>query len=149
MWRAATRFEFTRSVLFLLGVMLSQATLVLADPAAAPVAASPSMNPYQFILGTVNFFLIAFFVYYVLMLRPQQLKQDEHARFLKDLKRDEEVVTSGGLLGKVTALSPEFITIDVGSGTKLRFTPDHVLPIKQKPPAEKQGKSSVKELAAK
>lgn len=104
-----------------------------AQDAAAPAASNPMPMPFQFILGSVNFFLIAFFVYYVLVLRPNQLRQENHARFIKALKRDEEVVTSGGVLGRVAALSPEFITVDVGSGVKLRVQHDHVFAPKPAP----------------
>jgi len=143
------RIEFLAIALLLIAtaVFLSQTPAFADDVAAAAAPTSARMNPFQFILGTVNFFLIAFFVYYVLMLRPQQLKQDEHARFLRDLKRDEEVVTSGGLLGRVSAIAPEQITVDVGSGTKLRFKPEHVFPLRAQ--ANKAEEKAGKQLAAK
>ncbi len=95
-----------------------------AAPLTAPAGAMPS--PFQFILGTVNFFLIAFFVYYILVLRPTQQKQEEQQRFVKGLKNGDAVITSGGILGRVSAVSPEYITVEVAPGMKLRVTPDHV-----------------------
>ena len=103
------------------------------------VAAAPS--PFHFILGTVNFFLIAFFVYYILVLRPSQLKQEEQIRFVKGLKSNDPVVTSGGILGRISAMSPEYITIEVAPGMKLRVTPDHVYAPDGKPVAAAESKA--------
>ncbi|MFN8388876.1 MAG: preprotein translocase subunit YajC [Bdellovibrionota bacterium] len=103
-----------------------------ADPAAAPSAPAPGVaegappTPFQFILSSVNFFLIAFFVYYMLVLRPQQVKQEEQLRFIRDLKKDDEVVTSGGIFGRVREVSPESITVEVANGVRIRVQPQHV-----------------------
>lgn len=92
----------------------------------AAAAAAPVVTPFHFILGTVNFFLLAFFVYYILVLRPQQLKGDQQSKFLAALKKGDEVMTSGGIVGKVTQVSPDMITLEISSGVKVRVLPEHV-----------------------
>ncbi len=99
---------------------------------AAPVATAPvGATPYDFISGTVQFFLMAFFVYFLLVLRPQQVKEDEQARFLRDLKKDDEVLTSGGLLGKVIAVGEGSVSVEIASGVRVRVVPQHLSPAPQ------------------
>ncbi len=129
----------------LFSVFIALLTLILTDvsavfaqaadaaPAAGAAPAGPQQHtPFQFILNTVNFFLIAFFVYYVLVLRPSQLKQEQQARFLKELKKDEEVVTTGGIIGRVASITPEAISVEVAPGTRIRFRPENVSPYQVK-----------------
>lgn len=61
-------------------------------------------------------------VAYFFMIRPQQQKQKEQKKFLENLKKGDEVVTIGGLHGKVSSLNETTITIEVDNkGTKLTF----------------------------
>lgn len=97
-----------------------------ADGIAA-VTPTPQMSPFTFILGTVNFFLFGFLVYFIVYLRPQQQKEEEHKKFLAALKPNDEVLTRGGVLGKVSAIKEGQITVEVASGVKLRVHPSYVL----------------------
>ncbi len=107
-----------------------------ADPATPSAVSAPAQNtaetPFQFIFQTVQFFLFGFFIYYMLVLRPQQLNEETQARFLKDLKKDDDVETSGGILGKVVAIAEDFITVEVASGVKLKVLKPHIKATKQK-----------------
>jgi preprotein translocase subunit YajC len=109
-------------------------TTLIASPALADGAAAvpPQMSPFTFILGTVNFFLFGFLVYFIVYLRPQQQKEEEHKKFLASLKQNDEVLTRGGVLGKVSAVKPEQITIEVANGVKLRVHPSYVLSVSAK-----------------
>ncbi|HJP12284.1 MAG TPA: preprotein translocase subunit YajC, partial [Gammaproteobacteria bacterium] len=52
-----------------------------------------------------EFFLIAMFVLmYFLLIRPQQKRAKEHKKLLNELKKGDEVVTNGGVIGKVTSV---------------------------------------------
>ena len=126
------------SVLFAAMLLLASAFCfpesTFAQDTAVGTSGMPAQpTPYQFILGSVNFFLLAFFVYYVFVLRPTQLKQDEHARFLKDLKAGDEVIAGAGMFGKVTAIQPEFITVEIAANTRIRVQSDHVASAVPKP----------------
>ncbi len=103
----------------------------LTDPGGALAG---THTPFQFILGTVNFVLMAFFVYYVFVLRPGQLKEEEQSRFIRDLKKDDDVLTSGGLLGKAVVIQKEWITVDLGGGVKVRVHPNHIFSSKESGP---------------
>ena len=60
--------------------------------------------------------LIAMFaILYFLMIRPQMKRQKEHRNLVANLAKGDEVITSGGLLGKVTKVTDSYITIEVSS----------------------------------
>jgi len=141
----AAVFSFAAVIFCLAALQLFSEAMAYADvvvPTPPPPgnvvaanAAGAMPSPFHFILGTVNFFLIAFFVYYILVLRPAQLKQEEQLRFVKGLKSGDPVVTSGGILGRASAISPEFVTVEVAPGMKLRVLPEHVFGPDGKPAA--------------
>ena len=61
-------------------------------------------------------------VFYFFMIRPQQTKQKEQKKFLENLKKGDEVVTLGGVHGKVSSVNESTVILDVdGKGTKLTF----------------------------
>ncbi len=70
----------------------------------------------------VNFIplVLVFVIFYLLLIRPQQKKTKEHAEMLAKLKKNDEVVTSGGIYGKVIALSDEVITLEVAPNVRVR-----------------------------
>ena len=64
-----------------------------------------------------EFFLIAMFVLmYFLLIRPQQKRAKEHKKLLNELKNGDEVVTNGGVIGKVTSVDESFATIEISDG---------------------------------
>jgi preprotein translocase subunit YajC len=66
-------------------------------------------------------------VFYFLMIRPQQKQAKEHQKLLGGLKRGDEVVTQGGLLGTVYQVEDRTVTLDVGAGTKVRFLKANII----------------------
>ncbi|MBH24140.1 MAG: preprotein translocase subunit YajC [Myxococcales bacterium] len=70
---------------------------------------------------------LVFGIMYVLVIRPQQKKQQEHEEYLKALKSGDKVVTQGGLFGRVTAVSERTITLDIGDRTRVKVLRSHVI----------------------
>ena len=66
-------------------------------------------------------------VFYFLLIRPQQKQAKEHQKLLTGLKRGEEVVTQGGMIGTVVQVEDRTVTLDVGSGTKVRVLKANVV----------------------
>lgn len=58
-------------------------------------------------------------VFYFFMIRPQQKKQKELKKFREGLKKGDEVVTSGGMYGKIASISDTKITLQVDTSTKV------------------------------
>ena len=70
--------------------------------------------------------LLMFVVFYFLLIRPQQKKAKEHQTMLSNLKRGDNIVTTGGLLGKITGLTDKTITVEVAEKIRLRVLRSHV-----------------------
>lgn len=58
--------------------------------------------------------ILMFVVFYFLLIRPQQKRQKEHAEMVKDLKKGDRVVTSGGIIGTVHTLQDDYVVLKVG-----------------------------------
>jgi preprotein translocase subunit YajC len=82
-----------------------------AGGAAAP---SPLVSMLPLVLIAV--------VFYFLLLRPQQQKAKEHRLMLANLKRNDEVITAGGLYGKVTALADDVVTLEIAPNVRVRVS---------------------------
>ena len=70
-------------------------------------------------------------VLYFLMIRPQMKRQKEHKKMVEALAKGDEVVTSGGMAGKVTDLGENFLLVEIAEGTEIkvrRQAVDAVLP---------------------
>ncbi len=66
-------------------------------------------------------FILIFVIMYFLILRPQQKRVKMHQEMVKNLRRGDTVVTSGGLIGKVTkVVDDEQIEMEIGEGIRIR-----------------------------
>jgi preprotein translocase subunit YajC len=73
------------------------------------------------LLVTMLPFVLIFVIMYFLILRPQQKRVKEHAELVKNLRRGDMVVTSGGLVGKVTkVVDDEQVEIEIADGVRIR-----------------------------
>lgn len=61
-----------------------------------------------------------FAIMYFLVIRPQQKQVKEHKNLLAALKKGDDVVTQGGLLGKIYAVTDKIITLEIASGVRVR-----------------------------
>ncbi len=77
--------------------------------AAGPSPATPGGGDWTFFLIIVGFFVLMYF----LMIRPQQKRQKQHRQMIEQISVGDEVVTSGGMLGKVRSLGDQFIGLEI------------------------------------
>jgi preprotein translocase subunit YajC len=82
----------------------------------AQAAASPTGG----MLGTILPLLLIFVVFYFLLIRPQTKRAKEHREMIGKLSAGDEVVTTGGLLGRISEVSDSFVTLQVASGVALQ-----------------------------
>ena len=83
--------------------------------------AQQAQNPQQpGMLEALFPFVIIFVVFYFLLMRPQQKKLKEHQELLKNLKRGDQVVTSGGIYGEITGLTETFVTLEISENVKIK-----------------------------
>lgn len=74
----------------------------------------------QSMLNLLGLPLVLFGIFYFLVIRPQSKNARLHQTFVASLKKGDEVVTQGGIVGTVYAVEEKLVIIDVGGGTKLK-----------------------------
>ncbi len=87
-------------------------TFVIAQ--AAPAAGAP--NPLMTFLPL----LLLFGVFYFLMIRPQMKRQKEHRAMVSALAKGDEVVTNGGLAGRVDEVGESFVSLEIAPNVKIK-----------------------------
>ncbi len=64
--------------------------------------------------------IIIFVIFYFLLIRPQAKRSKDHKKMVEALAKGDEVVTNGGMLGKITEVADAFVTLEVGPGLSVR-----------------------------
>jgi preprotein translocase subunit YajC len=73
------------------------------------------------------FFLVGLFVlFYFIAIRPQRKRQKEHTEMVSALGKGDEVVTSSGILGKITSIDDNYIVLSVAEKVELKFQRVHI-----------------------
>ncbi len=80
---------------------------------AAPASASPSIMEFVPLL-------LIFVVFYFLLIRPQMKRAKEHKKMTEALAKNDEVVTTGGLLGKIARIDESFVTLEIANGVEIK-----------------------------
>jgi len=65
--------------------------------------------------------VLMFVVLYFIMIRPQMKRQKEHRAMIDALAKGDEVVIAGGMLGKVTRLGEQYLSVEVATGVEVQF----------------------------
>ena len=73
--------------------------------------------------------VLMFVVLYFVMIRPQMKKQKEHTAMISALAKGDEVITGGGLLGKVSKMGDSFIGLEVSSGVEIQVQRSAVIQV--------------------
>ncbi len=93
----------------------------LAQTAPEGAQSAPS------VLANPLFMMVAIgAVFYFIIFRPQQKQAKQHQSFLGALKKGDEVVTQGGIVGTVVLVEDRTVTVDVGGGTKIRVVKNQI-----------------------
>lgn len=72
-------------------------------------------------LMNIVFFGALFAIMYFVLIRPQQKQAKEQQTMIAALKKGDDVITSSGILGKIFSVDEKVVTLEVGSGMKLRM----------------------------
>jgi preprotein translocase subunit YajC len=89
-------------------------TMVQAAPASGPSGGTAGL-----LMGIAPWLLI-FVIFYLLMIRPQQRRVKEHQAAIAAVKRGDEVITGGGIRGRVTKVSDDEAEVEIASGVRVR-----------------------------
>jgi preprotein translocase subunit YajC len=75
--------------------------------------------------------VLMFAIFYFLLIRPQQKRAKQHKQLMESLKVGDQVITAGGIHGKVAALQDTVVTIEVATGVKIKVSRSSVVGTKQ------------------
>jgi preprotein translocase subunit YajC len=103
--------------------MVSEA-YAMAGNAAAQEGGRPG---YEGIIMLV----IMFAIFYFLLIRPQQKRAKQHKQLIESLKIGDQVVTAGGIHGKVAAIQDTVVTLEIATGVKIKINRSSVVGAKQ------------------
>lgn len=87
----------------------------LISPAYAQAAGAPSGGG----LGQILILVVFVAIFYFMLIRPQQKRMKEQQAMLAKLANGDEVVTSGGILGRITEVGDSFVTLEVAAGVRI------------------------------
>jgi preprotein translocase subunit YajC len=84
-------------------------------------------------ISSVLPFILIFVIMYFLILRPQQKRAKQHQEMVKNLRRGDNVITSGGLVGKVTkVVDDDQVEIEIADGVRVRQVKSMVADVRAK-----------------
>ncbi len=75
--------------------------------------------------------VIMFAIFYFLLIRPQQKRAKQHKELIEALKAGDQVVTAGGIHGKVVAVQDTVVTVEVATGVKIKLNRSSVVSARQ------------------
>ena len=87
--------------------------------AAAATGGSDPNGTTEILLGILPWLLI-FLIFYMLMIRPQTKRLKEHQAAIAAVKKGDEVVTAGGIRGKVTKVAEDEAEVEIAQGVRVR-----------------------------
>jgi preprotein translocase subunit YajC len=101
--------------------LMQAASLVLAQSEEA----APAQGPLD---GIITFAgpVLMFVVIYFLLIRPANKQRRDHAALLGALKKDDEVVTQGGIIGRVLSIDEKLATLEIADKVKIRVLRDRI-----------------------
>ena len=88
-------------------------SMIQASPASGPGGSA------GLLIGILPWVLI-FVIFYLLMIRPQQRRVKEHQAAIAAVKKGDEVITGGGIRGRVTKVNDEEAEVEIAQGVKIR-----------------------------
>jgi preprotein translocase subunit YajC len=107
--------------------------LAFAQTAQPPAGGSPFISFFPLVL--------VFIIFYFLLIRPQQKKAKEHRQMIDNLKKNDMVITSGGIHGRVIALTDTALTLEVAPNVRLRVERSHVSQLAGEKTSAKEAKA--------
>ena len=79
--------------------------------------------------------ILMFVIFYFLLIRPQQKRTKEHREMINQLKKGDRIVTSGGIHGRVTAVSDTTVTVEISDRVRVKLNRGNVASLAQAAPS--------------
>jgi preprotein translocase subunit YajC len=76
--------------------------------------------------------VLIFVIFYFLLIRPQQKRAKDHRNLLSNIKEGDEVLTSGGIYGKITGIRDDKITVEISDKVRVKVNRGHIATVVNK-----------------
>lgn len=133
-----------------LSLLILFSSVVLSAPEVFAQQAGELPPPPSFgevLNRMIPMFVVVFFIFYFLVMKPQQSKLKAHQALLSSMKRGDEVVTTSGLIGRVAGNEKDYILLEIAQNVRVKVEAAHVVKKYEAPapevlPADKKAKAS-------
>lgn len=98
---------------FFISNAIAEEAVATADQAAQAAQQQPGFEGLIFPVALI-------IIFYFMLIRPQQKRNKEHKTLVEGAKKGDEIVTNGGLLGKITEVDEHFITLEISSNLSVQ-----------------------------
>ena len=78
-------------------------------------------------MTTIVMMLAMFAIFYFLLIRPQSKKAKEHQNMLSSLKKGDEVVTGGGIVGRISGITDKLVTVEISEKVRVRVLKSQIV----------------------
>jgi preprotein translocase subunit YajC len=85
------------------------------------LGAQPGANGQQSALGTIIPMVLIIVVFYFFMIRPQMKRQKEAKKFREGLQKGSQVITTGGIYGKITEIGETWVMLEIDKNTIIKI----------------------------
>lgn len=82
--------------------------------------------------GTLIFFVPVIILFYFMLIRPQQKRQKEHMNMLNNLKRNDTVVLSSGMIGKIVRVEDREVGVEIATGVTVKVVKGMIAEVRAK-----------------
>jgi len=106
---------------FSTGINTAFAQVVGTGPAESPVTTSGML------LRMGVMFVMVFMIFQVLVIKPQKKKVQDQAKLASDLRKGDQVITTGGILARVVNIEKDVVTLEIAAGVRVKFDPSGIL----------------------
>jgi preprotein translocase subunit YajC len=100
---------------------VNQVILALAQQGGAPAGGCGAGA-----MGSLPMLALMFVVFYFILIRPQQKRAKEHKMMLESLKKGDEVITRGGIVGRVSGVADNVVTLEIQEKVRVRVLKSYI-----------------------
>ena len=111
--------------------------MFITEAIAATETAAVEASPMS---GFLMQLILVFAIFYFLLIRPQQKKMKEHEDMLNAIQPKDEIITGGGVYGKVVKAEDDVLTVEVAEGVKIKVSRSSVKENRSAQPVEVKNK---------
>jgi preprotein translocase subunit YajC len=112
------------------------AVILASQDAFAQAAAIQQPSFFELLKNMLPMFAMVFLIFYFLVMKPQQKKLKDQQDLMQALKKGDSVVTTSGIVGKVSQLEDAYILLELAPNVRVKFERAHIVKKEEKEPAK-------------